>query len=129
MSEFAEGLVLTQEPTSSIPSFAGRDAREFLPTVPSRQTVPLLTVKNVTVFRPKVEIMGIPFDVEQLGTEYVLRADRFSSLRAAGPTIREAIAEMRDLLSFAVEEYVLCSESELTEDAKELRHFLINSLI
>lgn len=86
-------------------------------------------VKSTSIHRPNLEILGLPFVVREEGTRTILESDRWASLRASGETLAEAIEEMRSLMTDVIEEYVLCPEEALSEDAREFRHYLISTLI
>lgn len=86
-------------------------------------------VKNRSVHLPKIEIMGIPFTTKEEDARIVLESDRWPSLRTSGGSVADAISEMRSLLADVIEEYVLCSEDQLSSDSREFRHYLISAMI
>jgi hypothetical protein len=86
-------------------------------------------VRTLSILLPRIEIMGIPFSVRKEEDRVALESDRWPSLRASADSVPDAISEMQSLLSDVIEEYVMCSEDVLSEDAKEFRHYLINTLI
>ncbi|GEM_PF-6814133 len=86
-------------------------------------------VKSISIHRPTMEILGVPFMIRDEEARTVLESNRWPSLRTSGQTLAEAIEEMRSLLTDVIQEYVLCEEEELSEDAKEFRHYLISTLI
>jgi hypothetical protein len=86
-------------------------------------------VRSRSVLLPKIEIMGIPFSVRSEGGRVGLESDRWSSLRTWGDSLPDAISEMQSLLGYVIDEYVMCSEDILSEDAKQLRHYFISTLI
>lgn len=86
-------------------------------------------ILNRSIFLPKIDIMGIPFVIKREENEIVLESERWPSLRASGNKVQEAIDEMRSLMSDVVEEYIMCSEEDLSEDAKEFRHYLLSTII
>lgn len=90
---------------------------------------PEKVVRKRTIHLPKIEIMGIPFLVNKEDDGVILESERWPSLRSSGPKVQDAIEEMRSLLHDVIEEYVLCPEENLSDDAKELRHYLISTLI
>jgi hypothetical protein len=86
-------------------------------------------VKSRSIHLPRIEIMGVPFSARKQGERIVLESDRWPSLRSSGDSVSDAISDMQSLLADVVEEYVLCSEDSLSEDAKDFRHYLISTLI
>lgn len=88
-----------------------------------------MVVNSRSIHLPKIEILGIPFAIKEEDARVVLESERWPSLRASGAAISDAIAEMRSLLSDVIEEYVLCSEDQLSPDSREFRHYLISTMI
>ena len=86
-------------------------------------------VKSRSIHLPKIEILGIPFSIKEEDARAVLESERWPSLRTSGASVVDAIAEMRSLLEDVIEEYVLCSEDQLSPDSKEFRHYLISTMI
>jgi len=86
-------------------------------------------IRNRVVHLPKIEISGIPCSVRPEAEEVVLESDQWPSLRASGPRVEDAIADMRSLLHDVIEEYVLCAEDTLSDDAKDFRYYLMSTLV
>jgi len=64
------------------------------------------------------------------GQEFVfVESPQWPSLKTFGKTSQEAIINMLKLITNALEEFVFCSEEELSDDAREFRKFLIGKVL
>ena len=92
----------------------------------------LLTEKpapvKIFIFKPSVNIQGIPFTVAEEHGSFTLFNPQWPSLTASDSSLVGAMKNAVELVYDVSEQYVYASEDNLTEDAIEFRKYLLSRI-
>lgn len=85
-------------------------------------------IRKRSVISPKIELFNISFSVRSDGESVLIESEQWASLCSSGRNFEEAVSQMIGLLRNTIREYVMESEENLSDDAKDFRNFLVARL-
>ena len=83
---------------------------------------------KIFVFKPSLNIQGIPFTVSEGGGSFTLFNPQWPSLTTSDSSLGGAMKNAVELVHDVSEQYVYASEDNLTEDAIEFRKYLLSRI-